>query len=438
MEYGGRPAASSGDGVPAEGARVGSGPSLLDSVSAPPRAVVSFLSRRALARATRVLPRTLHFIGSALLRGEVADSVPAPNVSVGLAAQVAMDEVLLALALTPRRFPRPSDFKRVAKELADAEALYARQGWLDDPLAYHRTPPPLTAADITSSRGWALGLGYERLHWESGFAPHPEEPGSARWMAFDPNRTASAVVVRHDDGPRPWVVCVHGFCMGFPFMDFHGLSTARLHREVGVNVAVATLPLHGSRRTTLISGEPFLSYELMNAVHGLTQAAWDVRRLVHWVIEQGATSITLYGISLGGYAVSLLAGLDERVDGVVAGVPISDFPGLFHRHSPQHVRARAIEHEVMGTAADNVFRVVSPLSFEPRVPRDHRFIFAGYGDRLALPEQAQRLWEHWDRPPVSWYSGNHVGYLWSKQVSDFLLRAVAEVAAPKTPLATGS
>ena len=45
------------------------------------------------------------------------------------------------------------------------------------------------------------------------------------------------------------------------------------------------------------------------------------------------------------------------------------------------------------------------LSLEAKVPRHGRFIFAGYGDRLALPDQAQRLWEHWEQPRISWYRG---------------------------------
>jgi dienelactone hydrolase len=251
-------------------------------------------------------------------------------------------------------------------------------------------------------------------------------------MAFEPNHTASAVVVRHPGGPRPWVIAVHGFCMGFPFMDFPGLHTAQIHRTLGMNVALPALPLHGPRRVTLVSGEPFLSFELMNAVHGLTQAVWDIRRLIHWVRGQGATSISLYGVSLGAYTVSLLAGLEDGVDAVVAGIPVSDFPGLFHEHSPGHIRARSIEHKIMGGAAENVYRVVSPLSFEAKVPTSRRSIFAGYGDRLASPEQAQRLWEHWDQPRISWYSGNHVGYLWSKQVSEFLVASLREGATTGT------
>ena len=132
-----------------------------------------------------------------------------------------------------------------------------------------------------------------------------------------------------------------------------------------------------------MSGEPFLSFDMMNTVHGLTQAVWDIRRLVSWIRAQGATSIGLYGVSLGAYVVSLLAGIEEGFDAVVAGIPVVDFPSLFHAHSPVHIRARSIEHHILGGVAEDVFRVVSPMSFESKVPRDRRYVFAGYGDRLA-------------------------------------------------------
>ena len=93
-----------------------------------------------------------------MLRGEVADSLPAPHLSVGLAAQVAMDEALLAVAMTPRRLPLPGDYARVAAELADADDLYTRSGWIEDPRSYHRTPPPLSDGDIERQQGlgdWA-------------------------------------------------------------------------------------------------------------------------------------------------------------------------------------------------------------------------------------------------------------------------------------------
>ena len=410
------------DGPPAPAG----GPSTVEQLLAPAVAMGGFLNRRALVRATRAVPRTLHFVGNALWRGEVAESLPAPHLSIGLAAQVAMDEALLAIAMAPNRFPLPGDYGRVADELAGAEALFRDRGWVDDPASYHREPPALTDTDLTTSRGWALGQGYDRVSWDSGFTPHEGEPGSERWLGFAPNATATAALLRHPDPTRPWVVGVHGFCMGYPFMDFPGLHAPRLHHDLGMNVALPALPLHGPRRVTRVSGEPFLSFELMNAVHGLTQAVWDLRRLIGWIRLQGGTSITLFGVSLGGYTASLLAGIEPGLDGVLAGIPVADFPGLFHDHSPRHIRVRSIEHRIMGGTAECVYRVVSPLCFDPLVPEDRRYIFAGYGDRLATPGQARRLAEHWGNPKVSWYAGNHVGYIWSRQVTEFVEASLAE------------
>ena len=418
---------------PDTGAAGAGAPSTIEQILAPAVAVGGFLNRRALVRVTKAVPRTLHFVGNTLWRGEVAESLPAPHLSVGLAAQVAIDEALLAVAMAPNRFPLPGEYSRVADELAEAEEQFARAGWIDDPSTYHRTPPTLLSDEVTTSHGWALGQGYDRIDWESGFAPHEGEPGSDRWMEFEPNKTATAALLRHGDVTRPWVIAVHGFCMGYPFMDFPGLHAGRLHNDLGMNVAMPALPLHGPRRVTRISGEPFLSFELMNAVHGLTQAVWDIRRLITWLRAEGATSISLFGVSLGAYTVALLAGLEPGLDGVVAGIPVVDFPGLFHGHSPRHIRVRSIDHRIMGGTAERVFQVVSPLWFEPLVEPDRRYIFAGYGDRLATPQQAQRLADHWGGTPVSWYSGNHVGYLWSRQVTEFVEASLAEAGGLLAP-----
>ena len=35
-------------------------------------------------------------------------------------------------------------------------------------------------------------------------------------------------------------------------------------------------------------------------------------------------------------------------------------------------------------------------------------IITGLGDRLAPPEQAELLWEHWDRCKLHWFPGNHI------------------------------
>jgi hypothetical protein len=340
------------------------------------------------------------------------------------------------MAMAPSRFPRRADYGRVSAELVEAEHLYSARGWIARPTSYHRTPPPLDNAEVRSRRGWAMGLGYEQVGFESGFSPRTDEPGAERWMGYEPNRRALATIVRHPDHdqPLPWLVSVHGFAMGYPFMDFIGLRTARLHHALGFNVALPVLPLHGPRKVTRVSGEPFLSFDLMNTVHGFSQAVWDIRRLLTWIRGQGAESVTLYGVSLGAYVVSLLAGIEDGLDSVVAGIPVVDLPALFHEQSPAHVRARSIEHNIIGGPAESVFAPVSPMRFAPKVPHGGRFIFAGRGDRLANPEHARRLWEHWERPSISWYWGSHVGYLWSRQVATFLEGSLSRTGCDRLAL----
>ena len=402
-------------------------PSIADLALGPYRSVTRFLERRALVRAARAVPRTLRFMATTAVHGTVASAVGGPRHSPGMAVGVAADEAFLAISMAPSRFPRRADYARVSGELAEAAELYSARGWIDRPANYHRSPPPLEDGELQSSRGWAMGLGYEKFTFESGFAPRTGEPGAERWMGYEPNRRAVATIVRHPerDGPRPWLVSVHGFAMGYPFMDILGMRTARIHHALGFNVASPVLPLHGPRKVTRVSGEPFLSFDLMNSVHGFSQAVWDLRRLLTWIRAQGAESVSLYGVSLGAYVVSLLAGVEDGIDSVVAGIPMVDLPALFHELSPAHVRARSIEHNIIGGSAEAVFVPVSPLRFAPKVPHEGRFIFAGRGDRLANPAHARRLWEHWDRPPISWYWGSHVGYLWSRQVATFLEDSLA-------------
>jgi hypothetical protein len=382
------------------------------------------MARRAPIRVVGAAPRTVRFLGETIVRrftDPPSGAVPHPAMTPGFIAQVALDESILAMAMGPNRFPRRADYERVGAELAHARLLFETHGWIDNPRAYHREPPPLT--DPSWANGWALGTSYERMLFPTGWLPRPEEPGYERWTHYDANTTATATVLRHRDGPRPWVVAIHGLAMGYPTADFIGLGALRMHRELGVNVIMPVLPLHGPRRITRISGEAMLSFDLIDALHALTQSAWDVRRILSWVQTQDPQGIAVYGVSLGAYIAALLTGLvgsSGGIDTVIAGIPVVDFPSLFENHAPHVIRLRGMEHEILGGTAEAVHRVVSPLALEPQVPHDRRFIFAGMGDRMATPHQAHQLWRHWGEPETAWYAGNHVGYLWSGDVRDFV------------------
>ena len=380
------------------------------------------LARQPLARLGVAAPRTVRWVVDEVRAraDEVLPGRPETRITPGLLGHVALDESIMAMAVGPNRFPRRDDYLRVGAELGEAHAVFEANGWLDDPASYHQEPPPLDEPALT--KGWALGTGYERLWWPSGYRPPADVPGAERWQAFEANRTASAWLLRHPDRdtPRPWVVCIHGFGTGSVFMDLISFRAAHLHRALGVNVAAIVLPVHGARRPSRVSGEAFLNFDLMNSVHGFSQAVWDVRRLLSWVRAQDPTGVGVFGVSLGGMLTALVTALEADLDLCLAGIPMADFPDLIRHHSPHHLHLRAIEHHILDGTAQDVHRVVSPLCMAPAAPLEARAIFAGMGDRLATADQARRLWEHWDQPDLCWFPGSHMGYLWSDKVWRFV------------------
>jgi hypothetical protein len=338
--------------------------------------------------------------------------VPTPTLDLPTAAQVGVDEALLATMVLTRSSPWGRERDRILREAEHARADFARKGWLDKPADYHRTPPELT--EVRTGHGRTFGIDYEEWSFESGYEPAEDEPARARWLGYRPNRTAWARVLRAGAADRPWLVCFHGYQMGWAFTDVAAFQ--RLWRRYDLNVVMPVLPLHGPRKIGRRSGDGFLDGDVLNSVHAEAQAMWDARRILSWLRAQGTPGIGVFGLSLGGYNAALLAALDADLACAIPGIPATDFSRLMWRHGAP-LELRSVEHHGMQRAiAQEVLRVVSPLELEPRVPKEHRAIFAGTADRLVPPDQAHDLWEHWGRPRIHWYQGAHVTFMLDPKV----------------------
>lgn len=258
---------------------------------------------------------------------------------------------------------------------------------------------------------------HELAAFPSGFRPRSIEPGADRWPCNTPNDTVFVRLLRHPRIDRPWVVCLHGFGMGRSRFDLVALWAGYLHTTLGFNVAVPVLPFHGPRRSP-DHGE-LLSLDLVMTLHGITQAIWDIRRLVQW-LNQGAP-VAVYGVSLGGYLAALLAGL-EPVDCLVAGIPFTDVPGLMTHHRPPAEYARIIGSD----SARKAFGVVSPLAATPSSATSRRALFIARGDRFIPADQSVALRAAWQQSPAYWHDGGHIGCLWSKKTKAFVAEVLRE------------
>jgi hypothetical protein len=333
-----------------------------------------------------------------------------------------LDRAVLGV-FTARRQPRPlEEVGRTLDETRAAVAFYEEQGWLGDPALFFPAPPAPTG--VRANRRRAAGLTFDHLTFASGYEPHPREPGRERWLAHAPNRTAHAWILRHDR-PRPWLVCVHGAGVGYPRAEFAGFRAAWLHRELGLNLAFPVLPLHGPRRDRPGLSPGFPADDPLDTVHGIAEAVWDVRRLVRWVATEAPAAVGLFGLSLGGCTSALVAGVEDGLACVIAGIPLVDVAAVTTENAPLKFTSRS-DYRALVELAPALYRVVSPLALTPRLPVDRRFIFGGLADRLVPPgTQVERLWEHWGRPRMCWFAGGHVGYLRSARVRAFTQEALA-------------
>jgi hypothetical protein len=340
--------------------------------------------------------------------------LPALQRGLGVGYKTALDEFFVALELATARTVSAPGRRRLSREVSQALSLYTARNWLERPERYHREPPPLEGARLAPAR-WSWRP-HSHLQFESGYSPHPGEPGRARWLGYRANQTAHAWLLEHPDGPRPWLVCVPGYRMGSPTIDFTGFRARWLHRNLGLNLAIPVLPFHGPRRVFGRSGDGFLTGDFVDTLHAQAQAVWDVRRLVGWLRSDRADSVGLYGISLGGYTSALVASLEEDLSCVIAGIPPTDFLRLLRSHLPPLLLRSARRLGFPLERLEQLLHVVSPLALCPRVPHERRFMYAGLADAVAPPDHARDLWEHWQRPRAEWYHGSHISFAWEAGV----------------------
>ncbi len=357
----------------------------------------------------------------AYLGGGHAD-LPVARPTLSLATHALRDELVLVGLLWKRPLSDSQAYERINAEIHDAVGFYRERGWLDDPQGFFTAPPP---PDEVSIRSYIKGSRtHQRMSFDSGYAPHPGEPGAQRWMSYPGNRREYALVLRHPE-PRPWLVCVHGTEMGRAGLDLTLFRAWHLHEDLGLNVVLPVLPMHGPRAKGLPKGAVFPGEDVMDDVHGTAQAVWDIRRVLAWIrAEQPGARIGLNSISLGGYIAALLASLDDDLTCAILGVPPSNLVELLGRHSGlsrQDPRRKTLE------LAKPIGEMVSPLSIQPKVPPAGRFIYAGVADRIVHPrQQVIQLWEHWGRPEVGWYHGGHTGFFEARPVARYVDAALVQ------------
>ena len=346
-----------------------------------------------------VLPRAVSS-SVAAGRGQQSAGIPAWRLGIREFGETATDELFIAISALYREVPDLDAVRAAVADCARAAPELERLGVA----GAHRPPPPLASLELRRRRVGRLR--FEHLEFES----RPSLPPSL--AAYAGVEVAHVRVLRHDDGPRPWLVFVHGAEQG-RLDDLFAFRAAHLHHRLGLNVAFPVLPQHGPRRDL---GRSWPGFDLLGNVATMVRAVSDVRSVVGWVADQQPISTAVLGMSLGGPVAALVAGLDPRVDAVAATVPMLDA----HETIASHVvrtgsRGRQLARLLRAEPVHAVGTVVDPTALEPRCPPDRRLVVAAIGDRMTSVRAAQRLHQRWGGS-IHWHGGGHIGHLMSRDV----------------------
>ena len=208
-------------------------------------------------------------------------------------------------------------------------------------------------------------------------------------------------------GPRPTIVLLHGFTMGSPALDAHVMMAERWF-ELGLDVALVTLPHHGRRASARCrySGELFASWHVGQLNEAVRQSVHDVHLVTRWLARWRGGPVGILGVSLGGYIAALLAALRNDLAFVIPVVPavrLADLPLRLLARSRGGFEAPFTFEEL-----EHAYRSHSPLAHPLRTPRERLLIVGGRGDAVTPVSHAHSLWRHWGRPKAVWFSGGHI------------------------------
>lgn len=258
-----------------------------------------------------------------------------------------------------------------------------------------------------------LGIPAVDLSFVSPFEPlNPEMRDE--YMRHRRNRIAHAQYWRHPAGPRKTLIFVHGVIEGWYGLNSLWFALKWFYRH-GYDIVQFTLPFHGYRteRRHGFSGVGFFSGGFAHINEAMLQGVCDLRVLMDYLFANGAPSVGVSGLSLGGYHAAMLATADPRLSFCIPNSPVVTPIDMALDWQPTGGVLRAmmkhygvgIEQLRHGTA------VHCPLTYRPQLDGERVLVIGGAGDRLTSPRFVRLLHDHWPGSHLHWFPGNHVIHL---------------------------
>lgn len=205
---------------------------------------------------------------------------------------------------------------------------------------------------------------------------------------------------------RPVIILLHG---AGDFLDhryrFPGIAPAC--NRAGFNVATLVAPYHFQRRARRLT-----EWTCLRLAHSFAQAIAEIRALTGWFLAEGCPSVTLWGISLGGWYAGLTTCYDARIAAAVMAVPGVHPDYKFTR--AEHTFWPGVQRALRALSPARQAFSTTPLNLalrRPVIPKENILLIEGIYDQLVEPEAIEELWQKWDQPEIWRLPYGHVSLM---------------------------
>lgn len=180
----------------------------------------------------------------------------------------------------------------------------------------------------------------------------------------------------------------------------------------GIDSLVYILPFHFERSVdeNILKDPRFIHvFEIYR------QSIIELRNLVTYLKGKGYQKVGVLGFSFGGYCCSLLACLEKNTDFIIPMASLGDL-GPIEKYLKRTLSLDdgdlpSYEQQLNRTLAENYLHLISPISFNPVIPKQNMLFIQGFLDGRTPVKDVQKFRRKWNWPRVIWYPCDHFTFI---------------------------
>jgi hypothetical protein len=162
-----------------------------------------------------------------------------------------------------------------------------------------------------------------------------------------------------------------------------------------------------------LGGEYMVSADIERTIQAFRQAVAEIRALIHWLKKHRSGKVVLVGVSLGGLVANLTSLVEEQIDLLIPANQLSY--AIWNTPVGKHIKKDLESHGFTEGELQACWTILEPGNGKSQVSKENMLFISGRYDRYIEKQDADRLWEAWDRPKRILYPCGHAGIVFNRK-----------------------